>query len=49
MLRIAVIGAGRIGKIHRKPVAIGVEAGRRALVLADAALEAVRSGRAVRV
>jgi hypothetical protein len=49
MLRIAVIGAGRIGKIHKKPVAIGAEDGRRALVLADAALEAVKSGRAVRV
>jgi hypothetical protein len=49
MLGIAVIGAGRIGKIHKKLVAIRAEDQRRALVLADAALEAVKSGRAVRV
>ena len=35
--------------LAKKPVAVGAEDGRRALVLADAALEAVRSGRAVRV
>ena len=49
MLRIGVISAGRIGKIHKRPVAIGAEDGRRALVLAGAALDAVKSGRAVRV
>jgi myo-inositol 2-dehydrogenase / D-chiro-inositol 1-dehydrogenase len=35
--------------LDKKPVAVGAEDGRRALVLADAALEAVTSGRAVRV
>ena len=35
--------------LDKKPVAVSAEDGRRALVLADAALEAVKSGRAVRV